>query len=138
LDSAGKKLSDWVNKKEQEDVLGLNPVLVIISYDDPDFVEPEKLRWDIGIKVLDDKVFAQDSPVQFRDIGGGEHAVITYPGPCKGAIKAIPKLTRWLHDKGREIRADTEGVLFIQRDTQQDDPRKTVIDICLPLKPLAP
>jgi len=136
FDQAGKKLSDWINKKEQEGVLGPKAVSVIISYDDPDLVEPEKLRWDIGIKVPNDKVFEQDSPVQFRDIGGGEHAVITYPGPYEGAIKAIRELTRWLHDNGREIRADTEGVLLIQRHPQPANPLKPVIDICVPLAPL--
>ena len=131
--NAWAKLMAWAGPLG---LLGPKTVYAGISYDDPSVVEPAKLRSDACISVPKDMVFEQDSPVKFRDIGGGEHAVITHRGPYETMGGNIYKLLQWPEKNGRQMRADAEGVLFIFRTMNVADPGKSVTDICLPLEPL--
>ena len=106
-----------------------------ISYDDPDEVSAEDLRYDacvdLGAEARPGEGFEEAT------IGGGEHAVIEHKGPYNTLIQTYRKLYgQWLPSSGREP-ADRPPFERYVNHPQDTPPEALLTEIYLPLKPAA-
>lgn len=108
--------------------------LLGISYDDPENVAPEALRYDAAFTVDDD--FEPHDGLEIRIVAGGDYAVLTHEGPYPGLRRAYRQLMgEWLPRSGREL-ADTPCFETYLNDPDTTAPAELLTDIHAPLRSL--
>jgi AraC family transcriptional regulator len=107
-----------------------DPVYIGVCYDDPDFTDAEKIRYDACMTVSDD--FTPGGGIQKQVIRGGDYVVLRHHG-FEGIHEAYKWLFgEWLPGSGRE--AESAPSLEIVRNPDKCPGEETIIDICVPLK----
>jgi len=115
-------------------LLGPQSRVVAVYHDDPGLTEPDKLRVSVGVSVPDDTQV--DGEIGTMVIPGGTWAVAGFEltdDDYAAAWDAV--FCGWLPDSGYQ---PTDGVCYEQylNDPAQHPEHKSVVDICVPVKPL--
>ena len=103
-----------------------------LSWDDPDTVEPEKLRSDACLEL---QTSAEPPPgIEIDRIGSGRYAVHTHRGPYDGIPETYRHLfASWLPQSGEE--PDDRPCMELYRNSPVDTaPAELLTDLCLPLR----
>jgi AraC family transcriptional regulator len=77
-----------------------------ISYDDPQIIKPEDLRYDAAIS-LDEKAVQVEGEVKVQEVAGGDYVILFHVGSFNGLMKAYGKAFAWMQENGKKYR---EGV----------------------------
>ncbi len=127
----------WVKfeRWNQEHAQGMpaKPLVIGVSYDDPETTPPEQIRYDCCIQVDED--FQADEYVKVQKLAGGEFAVFTLKGPFSGIANAFKRMfAEWFPASGREYRMDPCWEIYHNNpdNTPEDE---LLTDLCVPLKP---
>jgi len=117
-----------------EGYLGGDAKMIGVSYDDPDVVAPELLRYEACISV--DKIFSTPDEIGFKTIASGLYAVTTHIGPYEKLNETYQKFFgQWLSLSEHES-ADKPCFEIYLNDPESTDPEELITDIYLPLKEL--
>mgnify|MGYP000456262417 FL=1 len=117
-----------------EGLLGGDAKMIGVSYDDPDVVAPDLLRYEACISV--DEVFSTTDEIAFKAITGGRYAVTTHIGPYEKLNETYQKfLGQWLSQSEHES-ADRPCFEIYLNDPESTEPEELITDIYLPLKEL--
>ena len=106
--------------------------VLTLSYDNPDAVAPQRLRWDACVELRTDH---EPPPgVVLGPVGGGRYAVHRLVGPYEGISEAYRRLFgQWLPGSGESM--DERPCMEMYRRTQADTPpEQLVTDLCVPLR----
>ncbi len=127
---AWKKLFVWAGKKG---LIGSGTLFVGVSYDDPQAVPAEKLRYDACITLTQD-VTPEGDDFRADTIPGGDYAVYTHVGPYGKMAESYQKM---FHDlippTGREV--GDAGCLEIYLNDPEETPEEELqTKLCVPLK----
>lgn len=115
-----------------EGLLGGDAKMIGVSYDDPDVIAQELLRYEACISV--DEVFSTTDDIGFKTITGGRYAVTTHIGPYEKLNETYQKLFgQWLSQSEHES-ADKPCIEIYLNDPESTDPEELITDIYLPLK----
>jgi len=115
-----------------EGLLGGNAKMIGVSYDDPDVVDANKLRYDACISV-DDSFIAQDN-IGIQTIMGGRYAMITHIGSYEDLSTTYRQIFgQWLSQSEHEA-ADKPCFEIYLNDPESTEPEDLVTDIYIPLK----
>lgn len=115
-----------------EGLLGGDAKMIGVSYDDPDVVAQEHLRYEACISI--DEVFATTDDIGFKTIEGGRYAVTTHIGPYERLNETYQKLFgQWLSQSEHES-ADKPCIEIYLNDPESTEPDELITDIYLPLK----
>lgn len=126
---AWQKLMAWAGKKG---LFGPDTVFLGISYDDPETVPADKLRYDACMTVS--KETKAEGEVKTKEIGGREYAVFIHRGPyenMKTTYEYIYK--KWAATAKRPITYDPALEIF-KNDPRNTPPEKLITEICVPLR----
>jgi AraC family transcriptional regulator len=75
-----------------------------IAYDDPNAVEPEAFRFDLGLAVPDDFIFdPKEDKVIESVLPSGEYAVAEHQGSRENLADTTYPLYQWVQEKGYEL-----------------------------------
>ncbi len=117
-----------------EGLLGGNAKMIGVSYDDPDVVAPELLRYEACISV--DEVFSTTDEIGFKTIASGRYAVTTHIGPYEKLSETYHKFFgQWLSQSDHES-ADKPCFEIYLNDPESTESEELITDIYLPLKEL--
>lgn len=115
-------------------LLGGDAKMIGVSYDDPDVVAPEQLRYEACISV--DKIFSATDEISFKTIAGGRYAVTTHIGSYETLNETYQKFFgQWLSQSDHES-ADQHCFEIYLNDPESTEPEELITDIYLPLKEL--
>ena len=106
--------------------------VLTLSYDDPEKVEPGRLRWDACVELRTDE---EPPPgIGMGPVGGGRYAVYRLTGPYDGIARAYGRLLgEWLPDSG-ETKADRPCMELYRSAAMETPSNKLVTDLCVPLR----
>lgn len=117
-----------------EGLLGGSAKLIGVSYDDPETVAPELLRYEACISV--DKTFSTSDEIAFKTIEGGQYAVLTHIGPYENLNQSYQQLFgQWLPTSQYDS-ADKPCFEVYLNDPESTEPEDLITDIYLPLNEL--
>jgi AraC family transcriptional regulator len=115
-----------------EGLLGGAAKMIGVSYDDPDVVAQELLRYEACISV--DEVFSTTDEIAFKTIAGGRYAVTTHIGPYEKLNETYQQFFgQWLSQSEHES-ADQPCFEIYLNDPESTEPDELITDIYLPLK----
>ncbi|KGJ91936.1 transcriptional regulator with only HTH domain, AraC family [Colwellia psychrerythraea] len=115
-----------------EGLLGGDAKMIGVSYDDPDVVAPELLRYEACISV--EQEFSTTDDIKFKSITGGSYAVTTHIGPYQKLHETYQKFFgQWLSQSDYES-ADKPCFEVYLNDPESTEPEDLITDIYLPLK----
>jgi len=115
-----------------EGLLGGDAKMIGVSYDDPDVVAPELLRYEACISI--EQTFNSTDDIKFKTLKGGRYAVTTHIGPYEKLNETYQKLFgQWLSQSDYES-ADNPCFEIYLNDPESTDAEDLVTDIYLPLK----
>ena len=115
-------------------LLGGDAKMIGVSYDDPEVVAPELLRYEACVSV--DKAFSTADEINFKTIDSGRYAVTTHIGSYETLNETYQKFFgQWLSQSDYES-ADTPCYEIYLTDPESTEPEDLVTDIYLPLKEL--
>lgn len=113
-------------------LLGGDAKMIGVSYDDPDMVSPELLRYDACISV--DENFSTTDDIGFKTIASGRYAVTTHIGPYEKLNETYQKFFgQWLSQSDYES-DDKPCYEIYLNDPESTEPDELITDIYLPLK----
>jgi AraC family transcriptional regulator len=113
-------------------LLGGDAKMIGVSYDDPDIVAPELLRYDACISV--DEIFTTTDEISFKTIASGHYAVTTHIGAYEKLNETYQKgVGQWFSQSDYE--SDDKPCFEIYlNDPESTEPEELITDIYLPLK----
>ena len=115
-----------------EGLLGGDSKMIGVSYDDPDVVPAENLRYDACISVPNN--FKAFDNVNVQIIKGGQYAVTTHIGPYTQLAETYRHFFgQWLPQSSYES-ADQPCFEIYLNDPESTEPEDLVTDIYMPLK----
>jgi len=115
-----------------EGLLGGDARMIGVSYDDPDVVAPELLRYEACISV--EQEFSTTDEISFKTIAGGCYAVATHIGAYENLHETYRKLFgQWLSHSDYDS-ADKPCFEVYLNDPESTEPEDLITDIYLPLK----
>ncbi|SFC68811.1 AraC family transcriptional regulator [Pseudoalteromonas denitrificans] len=115
-----------------EGLLGGNAKMIGVSFDDPDVIAAEKLRYDACISVT--RSFKPIEEVGTKTICAGKYAVITHIGPYGKLSQTYRQFFgQWLSQSDYEP-ANKPCFEIYLNDPESTDPEDLVTDIYIPLK----
>jgi len=115
-------------------LLGGDAKIIGVSYDDPEVVDPELLRYEACVSV--DKVFSTIDEINFKIIASGRYAVTTHIGSYETLHETYQKFFgQWLSQSDYES-ADKPSFEIYLNDPESTEPEDLITDIYLPLKEL--
>ena len=126
---AWKKLIAWAGKNG---LFAQDTIFVGISYDDPETVPADKLRYDACMTVP--KETKAEGQVKIKEIGGREYAVFIHRGPyenMKTTYEYIYK--KWAPTAKRPVTYDPALEIY-KNDHRTTPPEKLLTEICVPLR----
>ncbi len=106
--------------------------VLTLSYDDPEKVEPARLRWDACVELRTD----EEAPpgIGMGPVGGGRYAVYRLTGPYDGIARAYGRLLgEWLPGSG-ESKGEGPCMELYRHALTDRAPENLVTDICVPLR----
>ena len=103
-----------------------------LSYDDPDTVEPVRLRSDACLELQTDAL--PPPGITVDTLAAGRYAIHTHRGPYDGILEAYRRLfASWLPQSGEDV--DDRPCMEIYRNTPLDTPPAELLtDLCIPLR----
>lgn len=120
-----------------EGLLGGDAKMIGVSYDDPDVVAPELLRYEACISVEQEFSPTHSTNlknVNFKTITGGCYAVTTHIGPYEKLNETYQKLFgQWLSQSDYES-VDKPCFEVYLNDPESTEPEDLITDIYLPLR----
>ncbi|WP_340680862.1 AraC family transcriptional regulator [Paraglaciecola sp.] len=115
-----------------EGLLGGDAKMIGVSYDDPDVVAPELLRYEACISI--NESFKTSKEISFKTLEGGKYAVTSHIGPYGKLNETYQKLFgQWLSQSEYES-ADKPCLEIYLNDPESTEPDELITDIYLPLK----
>jgi len=115
-----------------EGLLGGDAKMIGVSYDDPDVVSADKLRYQACVSIAE--TFTTTDKISFKTIAGGSYAVTTHIGSYDNLNKTYRQLFGlWLSQSDYEA-ADKPCIEIYLNDPESTEPEDLVTDIYLPLK----
>ena len=127
---------DLVARLARDGCIGADSVFIGIPHDDPEVTPSRKLRYDACATV--DDHYVATGPIKVQTIPGGDYAVTTHCGPPGRIGEAYARLFgQWLPRSGREVRSSPSFVIALN-NPQHVEPPNLLLDIYLPLQPIAP
>jgi len=115
-------------------LLGGDAKMIGVSYDDPDIVAPELLRYEACISI--DEVFSTTDEIAFKTIASGCYAVTTHIGAYEKLNETYQKFFgQWLSRSDHEC-ADKPCFEIYLNDPESTEPEELITDIYLPLREL--
>lgn len=113
-------------------LLGGDAKMIEVSYDDPDMVAPELLRYDACISV--DEMFSTTDDIGFKTIASGHYAVTTHIGSYEKLNETYQKFFgQWLSQSDYEPDEKPCFEIYLN-DPESTEPEELITDIYLPLK----
>ncbi|WP_296661879.1 GyrI-like domain-containing protein [Paraburkholderia sp.] len=108
--------------------------LVGIFYDDPNQVEPSKLRSKAAIHLPDTSNLTPGSPVEKMQLRGGAHAMLLHKGPYDG-LGAVWTwfYADWLPKSGRKADVDAPSFELYLNTPEEVAPDELLTELYLPL-----
>ncbi len=128
-ETAWKKLMTWAGKNS---LFARDTVFLGVSYDDPESVPADKLRYDACMTVP--KKTKAGGEVKIQEVAGREYAVFIHRGPyenMKTTYEYIYK--KWAPTAERPITYDPALEIY-KDDPKNTPPEKLVTEICVPLR----
>ena len=124
------QLGGWAGPKG---LFGSDTVFLSAYYDDPEKVDPDKLRLDVCMTVPEGTSGEED--IEVKKMPGGKYAVAQFemkgPEDYKNAWNKVYK--EWLPQSG-ETPDERPYYEIYRSDPKQDPEGKHLVDICIPLK----
>lgn len=103
-----------------------------IGHDDPEVVEPSKIRYDACITLPEN--FVPPKEVNTKIIEGGKYAMAVHIGPYEELGKVFEELLgRLLPSKGYEVKAQPLIEIY-KNDARTTPPEKLITEIYVPIK----
>lgn len=125
-----EKFCKWMAQK------GLEPqktVMYGLSWDDPETVPAERLRYDCCTEVGDD--VGPEGDVKIQEIGGKEYASTIHKGPYENMPMTFHKLfMEWIPVSGREPDGSACVEIYHPEKMDMSKPESLETEICVPLK----
>jgi AraC family transcriptional regulator len=130
VDGTFKRLFEWARGAG---VLGPDTVVLGLSYDSPETVPAEALRYDVCF-TLSRPVADLPDWIRLAEVGGGRYAVHTLKGPYSGIGEAFRRLfDLWLPRSGESL--DDRPCVEIYRNDPTEVPESELLtEICVPLR----
>lgn len=115
-----------------EGLLGGDAKMIGVSYDDPDVVAPEKLRYQACVSIAEK--FTTADEINFKTIAGGSYAMTTHIGAYENLKETYRQFFgQWLSQSDYEA-ADKPCIEIYLNDPESTEPEDLITDIYLPLK----
>lgn len=128
INMAFDKIFGWMGTRG---LMNQNTAVMGLYYDDPDSIEPEKLRSKAAVKI--DTVVDGDDMVKKSIVEAGRYAVVEFKGPYSEIHTAYRWLCgEWLLQSGEEL-ASQPAVEFYLNDPSKTAPAELRTDIYLSL-----
>jgi AraC family transcriptional regulator len=114
-------------------MFGLHTRAIGIIHDDPDITDPERLRYDAAVTILQD--VAAEGSVGVQEIPACEYAIARHRGPYNQISETYARICgEWLASSNREL-ASSPALEFYLNTPQTTKPEDLLTDACLPLSP---
>ncbi len=103
-----------------------------VSYDDPDTVEAENLRYDACITVSDN--IQPEGEVKARTLAGGRYAMFLHEGPYENLVHTYRGIFgQWLPASGEELREEPCFEIYLN-SPDQTPPQDLKTEIYVPIR----
>lgn len=127
--TAWDKLCAWMGK---EGLLSPGHRFLGISYDDPDEIAPEKLRYDACVEV--DADFQPPSDIGVQMVEGGLYARVTHEGPYEKLSETYRSISgQWLPRQNYRLRNAPSFEVYLN-SPENTAPEDLVTDIHVPIE----
>jgi len=128
----GKAWDTLCGELAPQGLLGGDAKMIGVSYDDPDVVPADKLRYQACVSISE--VFSTPEQVKFNTIAGGRYAMTTHIGPYEKLAETYRQFFgQWLSQSDNEAE-DKPCIEIYLNDPESTDPEELITDIYLPLK----
>jgi AraC family transcriptional regulator len=117
--------------KCKKNLMGNQARMFGISYDDPDVVAPENLRYDACITADDEITLEND--IEKREISGGRYIVFLHKGPYDGLSDTYSSAYRYVLEN-YQIRDVPSFEQYLNRDPRRTKPENLKTEIWIPVE----
>lgn len=128
INMAFDKICGWMGSRG---FMNENTIMLGLYYDDPESIEPEKLRSQAAVSI--DAVVEGDDTVKKGVVEAGRYAVVEFKGPYSELHQVYHWLCgEWLQQSGEEL-ASRPAVEFYRNDVTKTAPAELRTDIYMAL-----